>query len=58
MINIFKEKWRFYPGSNLASHSLGFVGYKGNDLAGRYGLESEYNSILSRNNNNLNINFS
>src|SRR3989338_11440272 len=31
-LNIFKEKWRFYPGGILASHQLGLVGYKGAEL--------------------------
>lgn len=43
-----KEKWRFYPGVNLASHLVGFMGYKGDEYAGRYGLEKEYDDILSR----------
>src|SRR3989344_3583237 len=46
---ISKEKWRFYPGGSLASHTLGFVGYKGNELGGRYGLERTYNTELGRN---------
>ena len=56
-VNIFKEKWRFYPGGNLASHTLGFVGYKGDELGGRYGLERQYDSILARNVDNPYINF-
>jgi cell division protein FtsI/penicillin-binding protein 2 len=40
-VYIYKEKWRFYPGNNLAAHTLGFVGYNGNELAGRYGLERQ-----------------
>ncbi|MEK7219288.1 MAG: penicillin-binding protein 2 [Patescibacteria group bacterium] len=56
-VNIFKEKWRFYPGSNMASHALGFVGYKGDELGGRYGLERQYDGILARNNDNPYINF-
>ncbi|MEK7471434.1 MAG: penicillin-binding protein 2 [Patescibacteria group bacterium] len=56
-VSIFKEKWRFYPGGNLAAHTLGFVGYKGDELGGRYGLERQYNSILSRNTDNPYINF-
>ena len=55
--NIFKEKWRFYPGVSLASHTLGFVGYKGDELGGRYGLERQYNTELARNNGNPYINF-
>lgn len=56
-VNIFKEKWRFYPGGSLASHVLGFVGYNGNELGGRYGLERYYDSELSRNKDNPYINF-
>ena len=56
-VSIYKEKWRFYPGAELASHTLGLVGYKGNELAGRYGLEREYNDALSQNANNPYVNF-
>lgn len=56
-VSIFKEKWRFYPGDNLASHTLGFVGYQGDELAGRYGLERQYDSLLARNADNPYINF-
>ncbi len=56
-VNIFKEKWRFYPGGAMASHSLGFVAYKGDDLGGRYGLEREYDAVLRRDANNPYVNF-
>lgn len=56
-VSIFKEKWRFYPGGNLASHTLGFVGYKGDELGGRYGLERQYDDLLSRDTNNPYVNF-
>ena len=56
-LSIYKEKWRFYPGAELASHTLGLVGYKGNEFAGRYGLEREYNDALSQNANNPYVNF-
>ncbi len=56
-VNVFKEKWRFYPGGSMASHVLGFVGYKGDDLGGRYGLERQYNGILARNNADPYVNF-
>ncbi len=56
-VSIFKEKWRFYPGEELASHTLGFVAYKGDDLAGRYGIERQYNDELSRNKDNPYVNF-
>ena len=56
-VNIFKEKWRFYPGETLASHALGLVGYREAELGGRYGLERQYNAELSRKNNNPYVNF-
>lgn len=56
-VNIFKEKWRFYPGGALASHALGLVGYKGAELGGRYGLERQYNTELTREDNNAYVNF-
>ncbi len=54
---VSKERWRFYPAGTTASHVLGFVGYRGNELAGRYGLERYYNDILSRDDNTLYVNF-
>lgn len=56
-VNIFKEKWRFYPGGILASHALGLVGYREAELGGRYGLERQYNTELARDNNNPYVNF-
>lgn len=56
-VSFFKEKWRFYPGESMASHTLGFVGYKGSELGGRYGIERQYNSSLSRSAHNPYVNF-
>ncbi len=56
-VSVFKEKWRFYPGSNMAAQSLGFVGYKGDELGGRYGLERQYNEVLVRDKNTPYLNF-
>jgi len=56
-VSIFKEKWRSYSGDSMASHSIGFVAYKGDELAGRYGLEREYDEVLSRNKNTPYVNF-
>ncbi len=47
-LQVFKEKWRFYPGSDTASHIIGILGYKGNEYAGRYGLERQYEKQLER----------
>lgn len=56
-VSVFREKWRFYPGESLAAHSLGFVGYKGNELGGRYGLERQYNGLLKRSAGEPYVNF-
>lgn len=39
--------WRTYPGNELASQVIGFVGSDGSDLVGRYGLERYYENTLS-----------
>lgn len=56
-VSIAPEKWRFYPGGRLAAHALGFVGFKGDELGGRYGLERQYENLLSRGRNEPFINF-
>jgi len=56
-VGIFKEKWRFYPGGDLASHVLGLVAYKGSELGGRYGLERQYEDELARKNDDPYMNF-
>jgi len=45
-LDTYPEQWRFGPGGSLASHVLGFVGYHGHELVGRYGVEQNYESIL------------
>jgi cell division protein FtsI/penicillin-binding protein 2 len=56
-ITLYQDKWRYYPGGPLASNVLGFMGYKGNDFAGRYGLERTYDNVLSRKQSNAYANF-
>ena len=56
-VSIYKEKWRFYPGGEMAAHTLGLVGFQGDQLAGRYGLERQYNTVLAMNADNPYINF-
>ena len=56
-ISIYKDNWRFYPGNNLAAHSLGFLAYKDNDKVGQYGLERFYNSTLSKPKDESYVNF-
>jgi cell division protein FtsI/penicillin-binding protein 2 len=47
-VTIYKQKLRSYPFGNSASQVVGLVGYKGDDLVGRYGLERQYEKVLSR----------
>jgi len=56
-VTVYQDKWRIYPGGDLAAHVLGFLGYQGDELAGRYGLERTYDSTLDRNNQNMYVNF-
>ena len=56
-ISIYKEKWRYYPGGELAANVLGFMGFKGDEYAGRYGLERYYEGTLKRNSEDVYVNF-
>lgn len=47
-VSVVREKWRTYPGETRAAHALGFVGYDGDRLVGRYGLERYYEDTLAR----------
>jgi cell division protein FtsI/penicillin-binding protein 2 len=48
-VSIYKDNWRFYPGSTLAAHEIGFLAYnKDNDKVGQYGLERSYNDVLAK----------
>ncbi|MDO8591217.1 MAG: penicillin-binding protein 2, partial [bacterium] len=54
---VYKDRYRFYPSHSLAGNVLGLVGYKGDILAGRYGLESYYDDTLTRDSSALYSNF-
>ncbi len=57
-VMVLRERWRYYPGNILAAQSIGIVSYgSSNTLAGRTGLEAQYDSILSRSSNELYKNF-
>jgi len=48
-IIVTKETWRSYPGGTLAAHELGIIGENSSGtVEGRYGLESSYQSVLTR----------
>ena len=56
-VNIYKDRWRFYPGDSMAAQTIGFVGFMGDEFAGRYGLERYYNDLLERDKNGMYVNF-
>lgn len=45
-IHLTDETFRYYPAGELASHVLGFVGWKDNEFGGQYGLEKYLDSEL------------
>jgi cell division protein FtsI/penicillin-binding protein 2 len=56
---LYRNRWRYYPGDELAARSIGFVGYTdaGNSLRGKYGLERQYDSTLYRDGQIQSVNF-
>jgi len=56
-VSVTREKWRIYPGDRIASHTIGLVGYNGDELAGRYGLERYYEPLLKRSGDEAFVNF-
>ncbi len=47
-LKAYKERWRFYPGGSSAAHVIGMLGFKGDEYAGRYGLERQFEPELVR----------
>lgn len=56
-VGVYKERWRYYPAEKRAAHVVGFVGFKGEDFSGRYGIERYHDDILSRNTDGIYNNF-
>ncbi len=57
-VSLYKDKWRYYPGGELAAHTLGLLGLdKEDNYAGRYGLERSYEDTLVRDSNSVYVNF-
>jgi cell division protein FtsI/penicillin-binding protein 2 len=48
-VSVYQQRWRYYPASTLAANTVGFMAYQGNTYEGRYGLERQYDSTLTRN---------
>jgi cell division protein FtsI (penicillin-binding protein 3)/stage V sporulation protein D (sporulation-specific penicillin-binding protein) len=50
-VQVLRERWRTYPGDELASHEIGFVAHDSNSgdaIIGQYGLERQYDATLER----------
>jgi cell division protein FtsI/penicillin-binding protein 2 len=56
-IGITQDRWRIYPGGIMAAHTIGLIGYRGDELAGRYGLERFYEDVLKRGGEDIFVNF-
>lgn len=56
-IQIYRQAVRLYPAGTLASHVIGFMAYKKDDLIGQYGLERFYQKTLDRSKSTTSVNF-
>lgn len=56
-VSLYRQKWRFYPGGELASRAIGFVSYKKDVLTGNNGVEAYYDDVLARAGANAYVNF-
>lgn len=57
-VRLYRNQWRYYPGKSLAARTIGFIGYGDSGaIVGKYGLEREYDSVLTRDNEHLSVNF-
>jgi methionyl-tRNA formyltransferase len=45
-IHLESERWRYYPGEQVAAHVVGFVGYVDDQIRGQYGIESSFETHL------------
>jgi len=56
-VELYRERWRYYPGDALAAQAIGFVGFSGDEYSGRYGVERYYDDVLSREGTSVYVNF-
>lgn len=59
-VRLYRTQWRYYPGENIASRTVGFMGYSSDESekrTGMYGLERSYEEVLKRENESLSVNF-
>ncbi len=56
-VDLYKDRWRFYPGESMAAHIVGFLGFGSeNIISGQYGLEKYFNETLKKEEENLYVN--
>ena len=58
-VMLYRNQWRYYPGDSLAAQTLGFVAQSedpNEPMRGRYGLERQYDAVLTRDNQALAVN--
>ncbi|MBI2626892.1 MAG: penicillin-binding protein 2 [Parcubacteria group bacterium] len=53
-LNIIASPKRIYPLGSLAAHVFGFLGFQGQDRVGQYGIEAQYEDLLSGKNSSKN----
>src|SRR3989344_2458750 len=53
---IVSDEWRSYPGGPLAAHTVGFVGFQGNNRVGVYGLERQWEETLLKHSSGTYVN--
>lgn len=60
-VELYRQRWRYYPAGALEARSVGFVGFagtaSGEQQIGRYGLERQYENVLSRDRDRMSVNF-
>ena len=56
-VQLYRNQWRYYPGGMLGARTIGFVGYQGDTIRGKYGLERYYDDVLMRDNERMSVNF-
>ncbi|PCI28823.1 hypothetical protein COB55_03325 [Candidatus Wolfebacteria bacterium] len=56
-VQLYRERWRYYPGKSTGAQTLGFVSFNDDQLRGQYGLERYYNDVLKRESESLYVNF-
>ena len=51
-----RDSWRMYPAHSLGAQTIGFVGFKGDEKIGVYGLERQYDEVLNKTSRGLYVN--